>query len=68
MKYRLLGSSGLSVSRISLGTMTFGAAPWGCDEAEAHAILKAYLPWFNRMNYERFASATGFQERLREVL
>jgi len=43
MKYRVLGASGLRVSRISLGTMTFGAAPWGCDEAEAHAILQAYL-------------------------
>jgi len=43
MKYRVLGASGLLVSRISLGTMTFGAAPWGCDEREAQAILKAYL-------------------------
>lgn len=43
MKYRYLGSSGLLVSRISLGTMTFGAAPWGCDEAEAHRILQAYV-------------------------
>jgi aryl-alcohol dehydrogenase-like predicted oxidoreductase len=43
MKYRYLGSSGLLVSRLSLGTMTFGAAPWGCDEREAHAILKVYL-------------------------
>ncbi len=39
MEFRLLGLSGLSVSRISLGTMTFGAAPWGCDEAEAHGGL-----------------------------
>ncbi|MFB3819609.1 MAG: aldo/keto reductase, partial [Candidatus Methylomirabilales bacterium] len=43
MKYRYLGSSGLLVSRISLGTMTFGASPWGCDEPEAHRILQAYL-------------------------
>jgi aryl-alcohol dehydrogenase-like predicted oxidoreductase len=43
MKYRLLGASGLTVSRIALGTMTFGAAPWGCDATEAHAILKAYF-------------------------
>jgi 1-deoxyxylulose-5-phosphate synthase len=43
MKYRLLGSSGLLVSRVSLGTMTFGAPEWGCDEREAHAILKAFL-------------------------
>jgi len=43
MKYRFLGSSGLLVSRIALGTMTFGAPDWGCDEAEAHAIMKKYL-------------------------
>ena len=43
MKYRYLGSSGLLVSRITLGTMTFGAADWGCDEQESHAIIKKYL-------------------------
>ena len=43
MKYRYLGSSGLLVSRIALGTMTFGAPDWGCDEDQAHAILKGYL-------------------------
>jgi aryl-alcohol dehydrogenase-like predicted oxidoreductase len=43
MKYRLLGSSGLMVSRISLGTMTFGAKDWGCDEREAHLIMKRYI-------------------------
>lgn len=43
MKYRYLGSSGLLVSRITLGTMTFGTADWGCDEDEAHSIIKHYL-------------------------
>jgi aryl-alcohol dehydrogenase-like predicted oxidoreductase len=43
MKYRFLGSSGLLVSRITLGTMTFGAPEWGCDEKEANAIMKKYL-------------------------
>lgn len=43
MKYRYLGSSGLLVSRISLGTMTFGTADWGCDEQESHAVIKKYL-------------------------
>lgn len=43
MKYRYLGSSGLLVSRIALGTMTFGVADWGCDEQESHAIIKQYL-------------------------
>lgn len=43
MKYRYLGNTGLPVARIALGTMTFGAAGWGCDQATAHRILAAYL-------------------------
>jgi 1-deoxyxylulose-5-phosphate synthase len=44
MKYRFLGSSGLLISRISLGTLNFGAPPeWGCDETEARAIMKAFF-------------------------
>ncbi len=43
MKYRALGSSGLFVSRITLGTMTFGMTDWGCDEREAHAIIERYI-------------------------
>ena len=36
MNYQLLGKSGLRVSELCLGTMTFGDR---CDEAESHAIL-----------------------------
>ena len=43
MKYRYLGSSGLLMSRITLGTMTFGAPDWGCDEKESQSIIKKYL-------------------------
>ena len=43
MKYRYLGNSGLLVSRICLGTMTFGTPDWGCEEKESHDIIKAYL-------------------------
>jgi len=43
MKYRFLGSSGLLVSRIALGTLNFGAPEWGCDEKEALAVLKTFL-------------------------
>lgn len=39
----LLGRSGLRVSRLALGTMTFGQRPWGCDPADAAAILDRYL-------------------------
>ena len=36
MKHVTLGRSGLAVSRLCLGTMTFGLQ---CDEAQSHAIL-----------------------------
>ncbi|MBB3472676.1 aldo/keto reductase [Sphingomonas sp. BK345] len=42
--YRLLGRSGLRVSPLALGTMTFGADwGWGAEEAEARRILDLYL-------------------------
>ncbi|MDO3640011.1 aldo/keto reductase [Mycolicibacterium arseniciresistens] len=42
MRYRLLGNSGLRVSEIALGTMTFGAEGWGTGEDEAGAIYSAF--------------------------
>jgi aryl-alcohol dehydrogenase-like predicted oxidoreductase len=36
MQYRTLGRTGLKVSELCLGTMTFG---WGADEPTSHAIL-----------------------------
>jgi hypothetical protein len=48
--YYLLGRSGLRVSRLALGTMTFGNAgirgiggSWGSDEAAARAIFHRYV-------------------------
>lgn len=41
--YRTLGRSGLAVSPLALGTMTFGAGRWGADEATARAIFDAYV-------------------------
>ncbi|MGF1469332.1 MAG: aldo/keto reductase [Sandaracinaceae bacterium] len=43
MRYRLLGRSGLRVSEICLGTMSFGE-DWGfgADEPTSHAILDLY--------------------------
>ncbi|MCJ2186868.1 aldo/keto reductase [Novosphingobium beihaiensis] len=43
--YRLLGRSGLRVSPLCLGTMTFGAGPdgWGSADAEAAAMVDTYL-------------------------
>lgn len=43
MKYRYLGNSGLLVSRICLGTMTFGMKDWGCDYATSEAIIDAFI-------------------------
>ena len=42
--YRLLGRSGLRVSPLSLGTMTFGTDwGWGSDAQEARRIFDAYV-------------------------
>jgi aryl-alcohol dehydrogenase-like predicted oxidoreductase len=41
--YRTLGRSGLAVSPLALGTMTFGAGRWGADEAGARGIFDAYV-------------------------
>jgi Predicted oxidoreductases (related to aryl-alcohol dehydrogenases) len=43
MKYHLLGRSGLRVSEICLGTMTFGTEwGWGADKAESKLIFDVY--------------------------
>ena len=43
-QYRLLGRSGLRVSPLALGTMTFGQDwGWGADESEARHIFDAYV-------------------------
>ncbi|CAA0090200.1 Aldo-keto reductase IolS [Starkeya nomas] len=42
--YRLLGRSGLRVSPLALGTMTFGTDwGWGADDREARAMFDAYV-------------------------
>ena len=46
MDYIRLGSTGLKVSRICLGTMTYGTSawrPWVLDEAESRPFLKRAL-------------------------
>ncbi len=48
MRYKLLGKSGVRVSELALGTMTFGTAwGWGADAAEC------------RRMFDRFAEAGG---------
>jgi aryl-alcohol dehydrogenase-like predicted oxidoreductase len=41
--YRTLGRSGLAVSPLALGTMTFGTARWGSGEDDSRAIFNAYV-------------------------
>lgn len=41
--YRALGRSGLAVSPLALGTMTFGMSRWGSGEAESRAVFDAYV-------------------------
>lgn len=43
INYRTLGRSGLAVSPLALGTMTFGVSRWGTDEANSRAIFDAYV-------------------------
>ena len=40
--FRTLGRSGLVVSPLALGTMTFGPGGWGADETTSRAIFDAY--------------------------
>lgn len=43
MRYRLLGRSGVRVSELALGTMSFGTEwGWGADEAESRRMFDAY--------------------------
>ncbi|GAB3102723.1 aldo/keto reductase [Aestuariicella hydrocarbonica] len=62
--YRLLGRSGLRVSPLSLGTMTFGVEGWGTDYAEAEKIISRYRElggnFFDTANFY----ANGDSERM----
>ncbi len=41
--FRTLGRSGLVVSPLALGTMTFGTARWGSDDEVSQAVFTAYV-------------------------
>ncbi len=41
--FRTLGRSGLIVSPLALGTMTFGTPRWGAPDDVSHAIFDAYV-------------------------
>lgn len=42
-EYRTLGRSGLAVSPLALGTMTFGTARWGSGQDSSRDVFNAYL-------------------------
>ncbi len=43
LDYRSLGRSGLVVSPLALGTMTFGNDRWGADRSSSREIFKKYI-------------------------
>lgn len=49
MEYVRLGNTGLKVSRICLGTMTYGKPterwPWALDEAQSRPFIQKALAW-----------------------
>src|SRR5215207_8416460 len=55
MDYTHLGRSGLSVSRLCLGTMNFG---WKTEETDAHAIMDRALS--EGINFFDTANGYGF--------
>jgi aryl-alcohol dehydrogenase-like predicted oxidoreductase len=63
-KYHLLGRSGLRVSRLALGTMTFGATGWGSDEDTSRALLHRYLDWGGNFVDTAVSYAGGRSEEL----
>jgi aryl-alcohol dehydrogenase-like predicted oxidoreductase len=64
MKYRYLGRSGLLVSRICLGTMTFGNTDWGCDLETSRAITNAFIAGGGNFIDTADAYVAGESERI----
>jgi aryl-alcohol dehydrogenase-like predicted oxidoreductase len=42
VKYRYVGKTGLLVSRVCLGTMTFGNREWGCNEKASIELIRIF--------------------------
>src|ERR1700712_3629683 len=68
MKYTNLGQSGLKVSRICVGCMSFGDRrgryPWCVEEAEALPIIKA--AWDAGINF--YDTANGYSNGVSEQI
>lgn len=70
-QYYLLGRSGLRVSRLALGTMTFGnggirgiGGNWGADEAAARTIFNRYIAAGGNFIDTANSYAGGLSEKL----
>lgn len=64
MRYVLLGHSGLRVSELGLGTMTFGHARHGADRAESTRIYEA----FREAGGNLIDTADGYADGVSEAL
>jgi aryl-alcohol dehydrogenase-like predicted oxidoreductase len=68
--YRLLGRSGLRVSPLTLGTMTFAAGGWGSTDEEALQMVGSYLDrggnFLDTANY--YGGMGGSEELLGKAL
>ena len=62
--YYTLGFSGLRVSRLALGTMTFGQPDWGSDEDQSRAIFNAFTDAGGNFFDTADVYAGGASERL----
>jgi aryl-alcohol dehydrogenase-like predicted oxidoreductase len=62
--YHLLGRSGLRVSQLALGTMTFGNPDWGSDEDTSRAVYQRYLDWGGNFVDTAINYADGRSEEL----
>ncbi len=70
MRYKLLGNSGLRVSELCLGTMTFGEDPeWGCSKEESGRILETFAEaGGNFLDTADFYAAGRSEQYLGELL
>ena len=65
MRYKLLGRSGLRVSELCLGTMTFGAeGGWGAAKDECARILEAFAEAGGNFIDTADAYTNGASERI----
>lgn len=68
MKYKLLGRSGLRVSEVCLGTMTFGEdGGWGASRAESRRICDAFDATGGNFIDTASNDANGTSERLDDL-